>query len=198
MNMVNKATNKRLDWPDQPNHRTILAVDTENSTARTDTAKAGLRHALYEVFEAALHTGGIHDDVRDPLIDRGDGILALIYPVVPKTVLLNRVVPALREQLTQHRELRLRVVVHAGEVLYDRRGCFGESVDLSFRFLEAPELKDLLQQSAEPLVLVVSEPIYHAVVRHGYAGIDDNAFAPLVHAQLAGRSHRGWVWCHGK
>ncbi|HEY0689414.1 MAG TPA: hypothetical protein VGD71_10260 [Kribbella sp.] len=142
-------------WRDQPCHRAIVAVDMENSTARTDTAKAVLRRRLYEVVETALRTADIQDDVRDPLIDRGDGILALIHPIVPKTVLLNTVIPALHQQLIQHRDLRLRAVVHAGEVLYDDRGCFGESVDLSFRLLDASALKNLLRQATAPLALIV-------------------------------------------
>ena len=30
-------------------------------------------------------------------------------------------------------------------------------------------------------------------MRHGYQGIDDTTFTPLIHTQLAGRPHRGWV-----
>ncbi|HEU5107000.1 MAG TPA: hypothetical protein VFT95_00345 [Micromonosporaceae bacterium] len=109
-----------------------------NSTARTDMEKAELRRSLYEIFEDALYGAGFGESSRDALIDRGDGILTLIDPAVPKTVLLNEVVPTLGERLAEVAGLRLRTIVHAGEVLYDRRGVFGESVDLTFRLLEAP------------------------------------------------------------
>lgn len=184
-------------WPGQPCHRAIVAVDTEDSTARTDSAKIRLRRTLYEVFENALHAAGIEDDLHDPLVDLGDGILAIIHPTVPKTLLLNTLVPALGEQLTKQHDLRLRAVVHAGEVLYDRRGRCGQSLDLSFRLLDAPEVKRLLAWTAEPLVLVVSEEIYRTVVSHGYQGIDVDAFAPLVQTHIAGRTHRGWVQLSG-
>jgi hypothetical protein len=181
-------------WPGQPCHRAIVAVDMAGSTARTDTAKVALRCALYEVFEHALHAAGIDDDLHDPLVDLGDGILAVIHPTVPKTLLLNTFVPALGERLAEQHDLRLRVVVHAGEVLYDQRGRCGQSLDLSFRLLDAPELKRLLARAAAPLVLVVSEEIYRTVVRHGYPGIDADAlfpsFRPMSRAECIGDGYR--------
>jgi hypothetical protein len=44
-----------------------------------------------------------------------------------------------------------------------------------------------------PLVLVVSEEIYWSIVRHGYEGIPESGFGPLVRVVVAGRRHRGWV-----
>jgi hypothetical protein len=186
------------NWPQQPRHRAIVAVDTADSTARDNTAKARLRHTMYEVFESALDMAGIENSHHDPLIDRGDGILAIIHPTVPKTLLLNTVLPELGRQLTKQDDLRLRAVVHAGEVHYDRRGCFGESLDLSFRLLDAPELKLLLREAAEALAVVLSEDIYRAVVRHGCDRIEAGRFAPLVRTQVAGRTHRGWVRLPGR
>ncbi|MBB5960478.1 hypothetical protein FHS29_007102 [Saccharothrix tamanrassetensis] len=174
-----------------------MAVDIADSTARADATKIRLRRVLYEAFENSLYAAGAEERLRDPLVDRGDGILAVIHPIVPKTLLLNAFVPALCEELSRQQELRLRVVVHAGEVLYDRRGCCGEALDLSFRLLDAPALKGALAKSAAPLVLVVSEEMYRTIVRHGYRGIDDDAFAPLVQTHIAGRTHWGWVRVSG-
>src|SRR4051794_15240042 len=56
-----------------PVYRTIVAVDIEGSTARTDVAKARLRAVLYDLLEAALYACGIAEKHRDPLVDRGDG-----------------------------------------------------------------------------------------------------------------------------
>jgi class 3 adenylate cyclase len=187
--------------PNLPCYRSIVAVDIESSTARTNPAKAQLRHALYELFEESLQVGGITERHRDALIDRGDGILALVHPVdqAPKALLLNSFIPTLSRLLTDHdthypdHQFRLRAVVHAGEVHYDNRGCFGEALDLTFRLLDAVEVKRRLLQAAAPLVLVVSDEIHRSIIRHGYPGIDENAFEPLVRVRLAGQRHRGWI-----
>jgi hypothetical protein len=189
--------------PVTPHHRSLVAVDIEGSTTRTNVARAQFRHVMYGLVEEAMLTAGISESCRDDLLDRGDGILALIHPVdeAPKTLLLDTVIPTLSTLLThynhqhdtQPRALRMRAVIHAGEVHYDGRGCFGEAVDLSFRLLESPELKRRLTRTDAPLILVVSDDIYSSVVRHGYDGIDHRDFEPLVHVQMAGRRHRGWV-----
>jgi len=41
--------------------------------------------------------------------------------------------------------------------------------------------------------LVVSGDIYSSVVRHGYDGIDQHAFHPLVRVQIAGNRYPGWI-----
>ncbi|MFC0111800.1 hypothetical protein [Kibdelosporangium aridum] len=183
-----------------PRYRAIFAVDIERSTARTNTAKALLREVMYDVLEYALHAGGIPAEYRDPMIDRGDGALVLVRPVdqAPKTLLLNPVIPLLTSLLADHNarhpdlELRLRAVVHAGEIHHDQRGWFGESLDVAFRLLDAPEIKTTLRTVSAPLVLVTSDYIYRSIVRHGYEGIDAPGFAPL-RVRTAGEEHCGWA-----
>jgi class 3 adenylate cyclase len=189
-----------------PRHRAIVAVDIERSTIRPDTVKAELRNKIYELFDAALIEAGIRESYRDPFIDRGDGVLALIHPVdqAPKVVLLNQAIPAFNLSLTDYnaslsrsgetqRQLRVRVVVHAGEVHYDANGCFGEALDVSFRLLDARRLKRALREAASPLILIVSGEIYGSVVRHGFAGIEQHAFRPLVRVEVAGNRYQGWI-----
>jgi class 3 adenylate cyclase len=191
-----------------PLHRAIVALDIEQSTRRRDPDKAELRRKLYELFDEALRSAGVHRRYRDRFIDRGDGILALIHPVdqAPKALLLNRAIPALTQLLTgynaslprasqQQLQLRVRVVVHAGEVHYDANGCFGEALDIAFRLLDAAGVKKSLQAAADPLTLVVSADIYRSVVRHGYDGIDAGTFGhrPLVRVYVAGNCYPGWI-----
>ncbi len=68
------------------------------------------------------------------------------------------------------RRIRVRVVVHAGEVQSDGHGNFGEALDVAFRLLDSAEAKEALRRTSAPLALVVSEDIYHSIVRHGYEG----------------------------
>ena len=194
-----------------PRHRAIIGLDIEQSTSRTDTVKAEFRRKIYELFDTALRSAGIQRRHRDRFVDRGDGVLALIHPVdqAPKAVLLGRVVPVLSQLLADRnaglprasrtqRMLRVRVVVHAGEVAYDANGCFGEALDVAFRLLDAARVKQTLQTAGDPLILVVSEDIYRSVVRHGYDGIDRDAFRPMVRVQVGGSRHCGWVQLPGQ
>jgi class 3 adenylate cyclase len=192
--------------PGLPLYRAIVALDIESSTTRPNPVKGELRDKAYELFDMALCTAGIDQRYRDRFIDRGDGILALIHPVdqAPKALLLNRVVPLLSRLLAEYntslprhsqpqRQLRIRVVIHAGEVHYDANGCFGEALDVAFRLLDAARVKRALREAADPLVLVISGDIHSTVVRHGYDGIDHQAFQSLVRVHVAGRRYPGWI-----
>lgn len=189
-----------------PHYRTILALDIEHSTSRPNPIKAELRDKMYELFEVTLRMAGINKGHRDHFIDRGDGLLALIHPVdqVPKALLLNRAIPVLNMLLADYnaslprlsfpeRQLRIRVVMHAGEVHYDANGCFGEALDVAFRLLDAARVKRALRETTSPLILVTSGDIYNSVVRHGYDGIDQQAFHPLVRIHLGGKRYPGWI-----
>jgi class 3 adenylate cyclase len=158
-------------------YRIIAAFDMEKSTTRTNPTKARLRHVMYEAIDQALRAAGMAE--RDPFIDCGDGVLVLLHPTErgPKLRLLDTVMPQLAARLDDHRDqpLRLRAVVHAGEVHYDQQGCFGESLDVAFRLLNAPRVKIELHHSLSPLTVVVSDDIYRSIVRHGYPGITETA-----------------------
>jgi hypothetical protein len=125
----------------------------------------------------------------------------LIHPAdqVPKTALLDTVVPTLSALLGKHnarhpeRAFRLRAVVHAGEVTYDQNGCFGEALDVAFRLLDADPVKKALGATQAPLVLVVSDDVHRSVVRHGYDGIDPNAFNRFPMPRAEGLVRAGWI-----
>jgi hypothetical protein len=189
-----------------PHYRAIIALDIERSTSRPNPIKGELRNKTYELFEMALRAAGIGRRHHDRFVDRGDGILALIRPVdqAPKALLLNQVVPFFSRLLAEYnaglsrhsqpqRQLRMRVVMHAGEVHYDANGCYGESLDVAFRLLDAARVKRALRETSYPLILVVSGEIYSSVVRQGYDGIDDQTFHPLVRVQVAGKRYPGWI-----
>jgi hypothetical protein len=156
---------------------------------------------MYELVEQSLCANGITEAYRDPFVDRGDGILALVRPLdeVPKTLLLANVVPTLAGLLASHelehpgQHLRLRAVLHAGEVHQDIQGNFGEALDVAFRLLDAPQVKDAFRLSAAPLVLVVSDLIYRSIVLQGYEGIDEQGYTRVVEVLVGRLRYRGWV-----
>ena len=193
----------RPAWP--PRYRAIVGLDIEQSTTRPDPVKAEFRIMLYELFEAALRSAGIGPDRRGQFMDRGDGLLVLIDPA-EQASLLSRVVPVFADLLAGYnaslpprRQLRVRVVVHAGQVRRDDNGYFGEALDIACRLLDAPEAKAALTAAPEPLLLVVSSHIRDSLAADG---IHDSLAVPaatgrehyrhLVTTQVAGREHLGW------
>jgi hypothetical protein len=198
---VSTNTDARSLRAGPPHHRTIFAVDIEGSTSRNNAAKADLRDDMYRIVEESLSGNGITEEYRDSFVDRGDGILALIRPAdeVPKTLLLAKVVPTLASLLAEHERtspelrLRLRAVLHAGEVHSDSRGHFGEALDLAFRLLEANEVKQVFKMTTSPLLLVVSELIFTSIVQQGYEGIDERAYSPVVNVVVGKNRSKGWA-----
>jgi hypothetical protein len=185
-----------------PLYRSMVIVDLEGSTWRNNPAKGELRRILYELLDRALDAAGITAGDLEPVADRGDGMLILIKPHddVPKTVLFSLLMPTLIALLVEYNNsisqsalrIRLRAVIHAGEVHNDGKGFYGEDLDVAFRLLNAPRVKTALREAPEvPLVLVVSEAIFTAIVRHRY--IEAGRYEPLVRVRVAERQHKGWV-----
>lgn len=183
-------------------------MDVERSTdpLRTNPIKEELREHVYRLLHRAMMHAGIDPHHCDPFEDRGDGVLILVHPVdsIPKTHLLSRLIPELARLLAAHnlrlppeergrRELRLRAVVHYGEIHHDDNGCFGEAIDVAFRLLDSPRLKRCLRSSEGSLALVVSDDIYRAIVKHDYDGIRHATYSPELRVTVAGARRQGWV-----
>jgi hypothetical protein len=183
-----------------PVYRSIIVLDLEGSTMRTNLVKGELRRVMYDLLGRSLEAVAITGNRLESLTDRGDGVLALVRPhdEVPKTAILDRFIPLLTDLLTEHNaqaeqpalQMRLRAVVHAGEIHLDKQGCYGAAIDVAVRLLDAPRVKKALKQAAAPLVLVVSDEIHSGIVRHGY--VDASTYFPIW-ARVGTRRHRGWV-----
>ena len=184
-------------------HRLIVAMDIERSTQRTNPVKAELRHVLYSLLDQALQAAGIGPKHLEPLTDRGDGVLILIRPHddVPKTLLLDRLVPQLTNLLSAHnngispamepRILRLRVVVHAGEVHHDGKGFFGDDLEVAFRLLDSRALKTALSKTpTSPLAVMVSNEVHAGIFRHSEL---DETYKLAAQVRVGNRSRRGWI-----
>jgi hypothetical protein len=189
-----------------PVYRMILAVDIEGSTKRNNRVKEELRYEVYRLVGEALRQTGIgRQHYHHPFTDRGDGFLVLLRPVdeVPKPLLLSHLIPALARSLAAYngnispvdhaRILRLRVVIHAGEVHDDGKGFFSEDLDVAFRLLDARRFKDQLKHATVPLALIASDYIYQSAIKHGYEGIENQEYHPLVNVNVAGQRRKGWV-----
>jgi hypothetical protein len=196
LQMLACATLIRNRPADPPRPRAIVGLDIEQSTSRPDPVKAELRVMLYELFEAALRSADIGPDRRGPFMDRGDGLLVLVDPAA-QVMLLSHVVPVFGQLLAGYntglpprRQLRVRVVVHVGEVRDDDNGSFGTALDTACRLLDAPEAKAALMAQAGPLLLVVSGQPDGSVPR--LDGLVLDAFRPVA-VRVGGRAHPGWI-----
>jgi HD domain len=179
-----------------PRYRAIVGLDIEQSTSRPDPVKAEFRIMLYELFEAALRSADIGPDRRGQFMDRGDGLLVLIDPA-EQASLLSRVVPVFADLLAGYnaslpaqRQLRVRVVLHAGQVRDDDNGCFGEALDIACRLLDAPQAKAALKAAPGPLLLVISGDIHDSFAVPAATGREH--YRHLVTTHVAGRDYRGW------
>jgi O-acetyl-ADP-ribose deacetylase (regulator of RNase III) len=155
-------------------HRSILIIDVERfgDPARTNAHQLAVRAGMYKVLQQSLSKARI-TKAQYTTEDRGDGVLVLISPEVPKSQLVTRVPANLAEALDRHNadssteaRIRLRMVLHAGEVHPDTHGVTGYAIIHAFRLIEAPELKSALRASLGGLALIVSDWFYNEVVRH--------------------------------
>jgi tetratricopeptide (TPR) repeat protein len=150
----------------------IVDVERFGDPARTNAHQLAVRDALYQALRQSFSSAGIGwaDCVAE---DRGDGVLVLVPPVVPKSWLVTRVPAYLVEALVRHNaahpeqeRIRLRIALHAGEVHQDPHGFAGVSINRAFRLVEAPASRTALRDSPGVAALIVSDWFYDEVVRH--------------------------------
>jgi tetratricopeptide (TPR) repeat protein len=160
-------------------HRTILVVDVERfgSPARSDRDRVVVRSGLYRVLNAALATASVALTDCDHQ-NSGDGVLVVIPPSVPKDVLAETLPGRLIAELSGHNDshdspqhIRLRMVLHAGEVRYDDHGVVGTAINHAFRLLDAAVFKTAFARSPGPLGVVASAWFFDEVVRHSADGV---------------------------
>jgi hypothetical protein len=188
----------------EPEHRGILALDIQGfgRLERTNLVRARMRTGLHRILGNAMTAAEIVPEHVEQT-EYGDGVLVLLGPQVSKARLLHPVLPRLLSGLARYNRtapdaarLRLRVVVHAGELLRDAHGITGEDLILAFRLLDAEVVRVRLARAAADLVLVVSDAIYQGIVKHGYGRIDPAVFHPVwVTAKEV--SARAWLHVPG-
>jgi tetratricopeptide (TPR) repeat protein len=155
-------------------HRTILVVDVERfgSPMRTDRDRVAIRSSLYRILETTLTAADVPWGDCD-CQNTGDGVLVVIPPAVPKSVLTDSLPDRLTSELRTYNEscdgtqqIRLRLALHAGEVRYDAHGVVGTAVNHAFRLLDAKAFKTEFAGAEGPLGVITSSWFFEEVVRH--------------------------------
>jgi tetratricopeptide (TPR) repeat protein len=157
-----------------------------------------VREGLYWILNRAFSRAGVswadcdHEDC-------GDGVLALIPPFVPKSVLVEslpgELVRALRRYNGRHQveqQIRLRLALHAGEIHYDDHGVAGRAVNLAFRLLEARALKEAVARTAHCLAIITSSWFFEEVVWHSLRA--DRARYRPVRVAVKETETTAWIW----
>ncbi|MET1072692.1 MAG: hypothetical protein ABWY11_08610 [Umezawaea sp.] len=171
----------------EPVHRALLSVDVEGSGSRDGTAWTLFREALFTELRRAVEAGGIDWDacVRE---DTGDGMTLVAPESCPKRLLVHPLLRTLADGLAHHNRyasaatrIRVRVALHAGDVVVGEHGCTGRPRVLLARLLGAAPLREALASAPEPtaVAVLVSDSFHDDVITHGYLGIDPDGYAPV-------------------
>jgi class 3 adenylate cyclase len=182
-----------------PLYRSMMVLDVAGFGRLANLAQLEVRTALFAALRGAFRGTGVRWSAL-AVEDRGDGAIVLAPPTVSKVELLDPVIPNLVARIREHnaaadpgRRIRMRVSVHAGEVHRDATGWTGTDLNVACRLVaNAVVSRHLLQRPAADVLVVVSDAVYDAVVRHGYRRIDPGAYEP-VHVAVKELSARAWL-----
>jgi hypothetical protein len=182
-------TERRLE------HRSIIVVDIAGSGRWHNQTLLHARDVLTTAVYAGLAAAGV---TRAFVEHCGDGMILLIPARVSKIDLLDPVIPTIADHIHAHnttasQRIRLRVAVHAGEVHRDPHGWVGTDLITACRLVNGEPLYQELRHPTQPdVVVVVSDLIYQAVVRHHYRSIDPAEYTP-THIQVKETNTVAWL-----
>jgi Effector-associated domain 2 len=154
--------------------RTILVVDVErfSDLSRTDPQRVRVQDSLYKLLDQALGESGINfgSCYRE---DRGDGVIILAPPEIPKAhfsaELPNRLATVLRQHNQAHphpEHIRLRMAVNVGEIYFTAHGVVSDDLNRTYRLLNSEPLKDTLKKTSGALAAIFSPWFYETVIWH--------------------------------
>lgn len=179
---------------------TMTIIDIEQFGRRKNPDQHWLRRQMYDVLEAAATRAGIpwSDCHR---ADRGDGVIILIPASVAKEDITEGFVRELNTELGiyarrsgQSVAMRMRVALHAGDVVRDDQGWVGAELNTACRLVDLPALRDALAQVPNArLALVVSDTWFKTVVWHDPGAVDHRNYTrvPVTTKELD-----DWAWIH--
>lgn len=177
-----------------PVHRTFFAFDIEGATRRTNPQRAAMSEAFHRLLNEVFLEAGI----SGAFLDRGDGVLVLFTAGAPKLRLAEQVPKLLLRALAEHNigrkdRLRLRVAIHAGEIVATSRGYIGSALDEIVHLLGSSQLRAAQQLADTDLTVGVTDSFYREVVQAGSPG----AGYRRVVIDFDGHSRPAWIYFPG-
>jgi len=156
--------------PGYGNHRLVVGVEIAGIDTLADDGKRRARSIAFDVIENAFKLAGIPAGRRTEEV-RGNGLVAVLEPVVTPTDMLGYWVEHVHQEL-RHRNggrqprVQLRIGMEFGTVYLDGRGPAGAGVDLACALRDsAPAVRALQLAPAANLVLAVSDHLYRSSVQ---------------------------------
>lgn len=170
----------------------IMAIEIASPASRSDVALAFNRHAVYEILQSSVEQAGLSWD-RCYQEDRGDGVLVIFPPGTHPGILPGQLAERLAAGVRAHNELavpdrtlQLRASTTFGDVQHDRHGVFGPALNLVFRMLDAPAVKQMARELDADLVIVVSDYLMRD-------GLVDPAEFKSMRARVKETEFRAWL-----
>jgi hypothetical protein len=181
-----------------------VSYDVESYSGRGTRREFAIQGRLAELLSYALREAGSPPEA-DEIQEQGDGGIAFLPTggEVDEPRLIVGLINALRiglaelnEDLADAAQIRLRVALHQGVIHRAAHGYVGPAVIEACRLRDAEVVRGALAQAAAPLVVVVSDSLYHDVLSQGYHGLPASAFA-RVDVQAKRYSATGWLYVPG-
>ncbi|WP_372669602.1 hypothetical protein [Amycolatopsis kentuckyensis] len=185
-----------------PAVRLCVAVDTESYSRFSTGEAARSQQRLVDVLARARREAGLREHDVD-LQESGDGQFAILPSGVDESVVIPRLVSAVRGELAStnadlnaHARLRLRVALHRGHVAAGPNGWLGGVTIAVHRLLDsAPVRAALAREPAADFALIVSDVVYTDIIADGYGSLDPAHFQPAdVRIPQKNFAERAWVY----
>jgi class 3 adenylate cyclase len=149
---------------------TIVITDVVGfgADSRTEFDRLAIRRATARMLGAAVVL-----PFKDMCVweDRGDGLLIVVYPEVPTTAVLDRLLMVLPDELRQHNEgcppgtrIQLRAAITVGPVVADGVGLSGKAIIRAARMLDTAAFKKAVASSGSVLGLITSAFVHDLAV----------------------------------
>lgn len=185
----------------QPRRHTLLAIDMERYSARSNVDQYQAQRVFRETLDEAARLIGL-DRSAWRTQPSGDGELAILPDGVSEPGIVaglaptvDRLLRAKNASLVPTARVRMRIAIHNGLVHLDgANGYPGEAVVTVCRLVDAQPLRQAL--AAFPgagAALIVSDAIYQDVVRHRYAHLRPERFRS-VEVRLPAKQFDAVAW----
>lgn len=178
-------------------HHVFAFADIEGSSRLCVPDKERVQNDLRAMLQHALGKAGIEQIDWN---DRGDGYLLVCLTEIPVRQVIESCATTIDEALATRAvgnvPLRIRLIVHQGDLLRGKDGWRGPALDRAAGMVDATEVKAALKMQPEGrMAFVVAPELYDSVVR-GYPAPDPKTFRKC-RIRIKGTEVESWVTITG-